>query len=65
MAHVRRRRLEGARRELDQPGSSSTVAAVAARRQIAGTSLVRRAHRNAHDTHPDRSTRISQVFPIL
>ncbi|MER5901528.1 helix-turn-helix domain-containing protein [Streptomyces mirabilis] len=45
MAYVRRRRLEGARRELDCPGSPYTVADVAARWQFADSSHFRRAHR--------------------
>ncbi|MFG2364763.1 helix-turn-helix domain-containing protein [Streptomyces mirabilis] len=45
MAYVRRRRLEGARRELDCPGSPYSVADVAARWQFADSSHFRRAHR--------------------
>ncbi|MEV0477801.1 helix-turn-helix domain-containing protein [Streptomyces prunicolor] len=45
MAYVRRRRLEGARRELGLPCGPFTVADVAARRQFADPSHFRRAHR--------------------
>ncbi|OLZ63748.1 hypothetical protein AV521_37640 [Streptomyces sp. IMTB 2501] len=53
MACIRRRRLGGARRELDHPGSSYTVAEVAARRRFADTSHFRRAYETPTDTHPD------------
>ncbi|WP_329244425.1 helix-turn-helix domain-containing protein [Streptomyces sp. NBC_01478] len=60
MAHVRRRRLEGARRELGLPGSPFTVADVAARWQFADPSHFRRAHRGTYGQPPggqgDRST---------
>jgi len=60
MAHVRRRRLEGARRELDLPGSPYTVADIAARWQFADPSHFRRAHRGTYGHPPrradDRST---------
>ncbi|MFF2130250.1 helix-turn-helix domain-containing protein [Streptomyces olivochromogenes] len=60
MAYVRRRRLEGARRELDRPGSPYTVAEVAARWQFADPSHFRRAHRGTYGQSPrgqgDRST---------
>ena len=60
MAHVRRRRLEGARRELDLPGSPFTVADIAARWQFADPSHFRRAHRDTYGQSPrrqgDRST---------
>ncbi|MFE7773490.1 helix-turn-helix domain-containing protein [Streptomyces sp. NPDC057445] len=52
MAYVRRRRLEGARRELDRPGSPYTVADVAARWQFADSSHFRRAHRGMYGQCP-------------
>ncbi|MEU6319987.1 helix-turn-helix transcriptional regulator [Streptomyces sp. NPDC047009] len=54
MAYVCRRRLEGARRELDHPRGSYTVADVAARRQFADTSHFRRAYRKAYGQSPRR-----------
>lgn len=60
MAYVRRRRLEGARRELGRPGSPYTVAEVAARRQFADPGHFRRVHRETYGQSPrrpeDRST---------
>ncbi|MGH1556477.1 helix-turn-helix domain-containing protein [Streptomyces sp. L7] len=60
MAHVRRRRLEGARRELGLPGGPFTVADIAARWQFADPSHFRRAYRGAYGHSPrrpgDRST---------
>jgi AraC-like DNA-binding protein len=53
MAYVRRRRLGGARSDLDRPGSPYTVAEAAARWQFADTSHFRRAYRNTH-WHPPR-----------
>ncbi|WP_406187783.1 helix-turn-helix transcriptional regulator [Streptomyces sp. NBC_01006] len=61
MAYVRRRRLEGARSDLDRSGSPYTVAEVAARWQFADPSHFRRAYRNAYGQSPraagDRSSR--------
>ncbi|MFD7834701.1 helix-turn-helix domain-containing protein [Streptomyces sp. NPDC059761] len=61
MAYVRRRRLEGARSDLDRPGSPYTVAEVSARWQFADPSHFRRAYRNAYGQSPraagDRSSR--------
>ncbi|MEU9157997.1 helix-turn-helix domain-containing protein [Streptomyces sp. NPDC048417] len=54
MAHVRRRRLEGARREPDRPGSPYTVAEVAARRQFADPSHFRRVDRDTYGQPPRR-----------
>ncbi|MER5941619.1 helix-turn-helix domain-containing protein [Streptomyces sp. NPDC001928] len=52
MAYVRRRRLEGAHRELDRPGSPYTVADVAARWQFADSSHFRRAYRDMYGQRP-------------
>ncbi|MGW7540813.1 AraC family transcriptional regulator [Streptomyces sp. NPDC054770] len=54
MAHVRRRRLEGARSELDQPGGTYTVADIASRWQFADPSHFRRTYRNAYGQPPRR-----------
>ncbi|MGW3107149.1 helix-turn-helix transcriptional regulator [Streptomyces sp. NPDC001100] len=54
MAHVRRRRLEGAHRELGLPGSPLTVADVAARWQFADPSHFRRAYRGTYGQSPRR-----------
>ncbi|MFE2420979.1 helix-turn-helix domain-containing protein [Streptomyces hokutonensis] len=54
MAHVRRRRLEGARRELGLPGSPYTVADIAARRQFADPSHFRRVYRGTYGQSPRR-----------
>ncbi|MFJ9709128.1 helix-turn-helix domain-containing protein [Streptomyces sp. NPDC101234] len=54
MAQIRRRRLEGARRELGLPGSPYTVADVAARWQIVDAGHFRRAHRAAYGHSPGR-----------
>jgi AraC family transcriptional activator of tynA and feaB len=56
MAHVRRRRLEGARRELVRPGSPFTVADVAARWQFADPSHFRRAYRGTYGQSPRRQS---------
>jgi AraC-like DNA-binding protein len=53
MAYVRRRRLEGPRRELDHPGGLYTVADIASRWQFADPSHFRRTYRNAYG-HPPR-----------
>ncbi|MFI6404537.1 helix-turn-helix domain-containing protein [Streptomyces sp. NPDC050548] len=54
MAHVRRRRLEGAHRELGLPGGPFTVADIAARWQFADPSHFRRAYRGAYGRSPRR-----------
>ncbi|MER7184432.1 helix-turn-helix domain-containing protein [Streptomyces hyaluromycini] len=54
MAYVRRRRLESARRELDHPGGTYTVADVASRWQFADPSHFRRAYRNTYGQPPRR-----------
>ncbi|WP_394365479.1 helix-turn-helix transcriptional regulator [Streptomyces sasae] len=48
------RRLEGARRELDRPGSPYAVAGVAARWQFADVGYFRRACRAAYGHAPGR-----------
>ncbi|MER5787868.1 AraC family transcriptional regulator [Streptomyces sp. NPDC001980] len=54
MAYVRRRRLEGARRELGLPGGTYTVADVASRWQFADPSHFRRAYRTTYGQSPRR-----------
>ncbi|MGW4515364.1 helix-turn-helix domain-containing protein [Streptomyces sp. NPDC004393] len=54
MAYVRRRRLEGARRELGHRSSAYTVADVAARWRFADTTHSRRAYRTTYGRSPRR-----------